>query len=399
MLARTRATYCFHEIDETVRTFAEARAARHIENNHHTGDLITTIGVAMHIDVPTATILQHFDTVESYAATVIDHANDVVNNKSEEFVYWSTFESAEDIHCAHSSSMTLEKAQAVFSQLHSPTLGTPNIKLVLREVHYDVSNTTPITVSPYDADTVSVMKTERWPRSSSGCLDIWLTTIGDGILGFATFPFANEPQATFGVVADYRTTSTLFGNNNYNRNRTLVHEIGHCLGLFHVFSDPSAPIPLIFQTDDNDEQQEVYGDGIKDTPRQYEPTFGNPLVDNHNNPGNVAFVNYMDYTDDAACFAFTDEQVARMHYFVANDVSTYVADINITNCGTTTTTDGENMVVVMPVTTEQQMTTETEPSSTGTDSGGTDTWMIVAIVFIVLTVLLLGALIAVLRRK
>ena len=58
---------------------------------------------------------------------------------------------------------------------------------------------------------------------------------GQGLLGYATFPmdFADKPLND-GVVLLY---STMPGSSQpkYNMGRTLVHESGHWMGLYHTF--------------------------------------------------------------------------------------------------------------------------------------------------------------------
>ena len=52
-----------------------------------------------------------------------------------------------------------------------------------------------------------------------------------------------------------------------------------------------------------------------DTPNCAGPNFGSPawpVVTCNNGPNGDMFMNYMDYTDDAAMFMFTAQQVTRM---------------------------------------------------------------------------------------
>ena len=54
---------------------------------------------------------------------------------------------------------------------------------------------------------------------------------------------------------------------------------------------------------------------VADTPNCAGPNFGKPafpLVTCNNGPNGDMFMNYMDYTDDAAMFMFTAQQVLRM---------------------------------------------------------------------------------------
>src|SRR5690606_1243962 len=86
-----------------------------------------------------------------------------------------------------------------------------------------------------------------WP--SDAYLNIWVCTLTADYLGYAQFPSVagipglNESQAeaaaTDGVIIDYRyfgDTGAVEGNL-YNRGRTTTHEVGHWLGLLHIWGD------------------------------------------------------------------------------------------------------------------------------------------------------------------
>jgi len=130
-------------------------------------------------------------------------------------------------------------------------------------------------------------------------LNLWVCPLTGGLLGYAQFP--GGPQATDGVVINYRA----FGTNGtaqapFNKGRTATHEIGHYFNLRHIWGDT----PDCSGTD-----------MVSDTPNCAGPNFGNPafpVVTCNNGPNGDMFMNYMDYTDDAAMFMFSAQQVIRM---------------------------------------------------------------------------------------
>jgi len=116
----------------------------------------------------------------------------------------------------------------------------------------------------------SVPSTFNLPSPGNDFIHVDAATFGGP--GFATFP-------------------------NYNLGRTTTHEMGHWLGLFHVWGNGGC-------TSD---------DGIADTPIQNDSNFGCP---NHpssscGNTGDM-FMNYMDYVNDNCMNAFTQGQAQYM---------------------------------------------------------------------------------------
>ena len=97
-----------------------------------------------------------------------------------------------------------------------------------------------------------------------------------------------------------------FGNTGtatapFNLGRTATHEIGHWLNLRHIWGDDGTGCSG--------------SDFVADTPNAAGPNFGTPTfphVTCNNGPNGDLFMNYMDYTDDAAMFMFTAGQVDRM---------------------------------------------------------------------------------------
>jgi len=138
---------------------------------------------------------------------------------------------------------------------------------------------------------------------ASKYLNIWVSEIEGGILGYAQFPQANP--ATDGVVIDYRYFGTMgTAVAPFNLGRTTTHEVGHWLYLFHIWGDGGCSID----------------DAVADTPLAGQPNFTNPpctslgpnscIAANNDLPD--MFQNYMDYSADACMNLFTAGQKARM---------------------------------------------------------------------------------------
>jgi hypothetical protein len=143
---------------------------------------------------------------------------------------------------------------------------------------------------------------DAWP--SDKYLNVWVCTLdSEGLLGYAQFP--GGPPATDGVVITY----TGFGNIGtatapFDKGRTATHEIGHWLDLYHIWGDDTLlPDPC------------SGSDNVADTPNQEAMNYGCPTfphISCGNGPNGDMFVNYMDYTDDACMYMFTNGQVIRI---------------------------------------------------------------------------------------
>jgi len=143
---------------------------------------------------------------------------------------------------------------------------------------------------------------DAWPASKY--LNLWVCTLGGGLLGYAQFP--GGAAATDGVVI----LNTAFGTTGtatapFNLGRTATHEVGHWLNLNHIWGDTS----------------DCSGtDHVADTPNAQAPNFGVPSFPHitcSNGPSGDMFMNYMDYVDDKAMVMFTHGQVARMQATLA----------------------------------------------------------------------------------
>lgn len=132
--------------------------------------------------------------------------------------------------------------------------------------------------------------------------NIWVCSLGGGILGYAEFPSASHTD-TYGAVITFSS----FGRTGlvvppYDQGRTCTHEVGHCFRLNHIWGDDGGSCGGT--------------DYVADTPNQADETYGCrtfPSTDACTPSGNgIMFMNYMDYSDDDCLNMFTTGQVTRM---------------------------------------------------------------------------------------
>jgi hypothetical protein len=148
-----------------------------------------------------------------------------------------------------------------------------------------------------------------WPTKRY--LNIWVCQLASSLLGYAQFP--GGPARTDGVVILH----SAFGTNGtvqapFDKGRTATHEVGHWLNLRHIWADTMG-------CDGSDH--------VVDTPNAAGPNVGKPAFPHitcNNGPNGDMFVNYMDYSDDAAMFMFTTGQVARMSACLAGPRSSFL---------------------------------------------------------------------------
>lgn len=132
--------------------------------------------------------------------------------------------------------------------------------------------------------------------NSSQYLNMWVCNLGGGLLGYAQFP--GGTAATDGVVILYSAFGRVSAAAPYNYGRTVTHEVGHWLGLRHIWGDANCGNDL-----------------VNDTPTQSTSNSGCPSCHGftcNNQPVGDMYMNYMDYTDDKCMYMFTQGQADRM---------------------------------------------------------------------------------------
>ncbi|KAK2808604.1 hypothetical protein FQN49_008703 [Arthroderma sp. PD_2] len=123
-----------------------------------------------------------------------------------------------------------------------------------------------------------------------------------GLLGFCYFPMANPSESDLLVDGCVILSGSVPGGETapFNEGKTTTHEVGHYMGLYHVFNEASGNC-----------QQD--GDMVADTPIQGTQTSGCPQgKDSCPQEGVDSIHNYMDYSDDPCMNEFTPGQISRM---------------------------------------------------------------------------------------
>lgn len=158
-------------------------------------------------------------------------------------------------------------------------------------------------------------------------LNIWVTDANavTNLLGFSNFPILSGLAGVTGggtsLTDGLWCKASNFGSQNifpsgtydpvYKYGRTSTHELSHYFGIRHTWGDATCAT-----------------DYCNDTPAASGPTYGTqtypyqpnscPTTSPPTGAEGVMFMNFADYTDDAAMFMFTDEQKIRMQTAMVN---------------------------------------------------------------------------------
>jgi hypothetical protein len=233
---------------------------------------------------------------------------------------------------------------AAFAQVAADT----RIRFCLAQVDPQGRRTTGIIRKYTNTDAFSAQDAVKYSSQggddawdSKRYLNIWVCKMFGRTLGYSSIP--GGPAELDGVVIAYDVFGTE-GNvrSPYDRGRTTTHEVGHWLGLKHIWGD------AICGSDDVDDTptQQYYNYGC--------PSF--PLVTNCSPDANGAmFMNFMDFTDDGCMNMFTYGQKARIRALFAKNnlhnsfLSSFACDSTLAQGGPIAAED--TAIVVVPVVT------------------------------------------------
>lgn len=168
------------------------------------------------------------------------------------------------------------------------------------------------------SDNSTLKALSYWP--SEDYLNIWVTDLSD-LLGFAQFPISDQLDGledgssnalTDGIVVDYQAFGSIDKypdavlKASFAKGRTATHEVGHFLGLRHIWGDTGS--------------SQCTTDYCDDTPVQSTSTSGCPSQPASGGCGTTEkmFQNYMDFTNDQCMNLFTLDQNSRMRTVLDN---------------------------------------------------------------------------------
>jgi len=262
---------------------------------------------------------------ESAIQNALDALNKNINGQDDKFLemYQLQFLKTPDIFAAVRGEANVEFRLAGLDPLGNPTNG-------IVRVQSDFSN---------GVEPRNLVKTLSYWNSYQ-YLNIW--TCADftqsGLGGWAQFPGGG--MSTDGIVL-------LYSSMTDPQSSTLTHEVGHWLGLYHIWGDAECGSDGIYDTpthryDNNgwSESSPTPQGHPKPTPALFPYHVGLVppsgvggakwgCVADSLNPAGEMFMNYMDYTNDNYCTMFSKGQVAVFDETLVGDTAEYGFRIHI----------------------------------------------------------------------
>jgi hypothetical protein len=196
-----------------------------------------------------------------------------------------------------------------------PVAGSSNIQFILAKQDPNGLPTNGIdriqgTKNNYNQDDAALLgQIAQWDPNEY--LNLYVVQLSNPLIGYASFPLSDLPGLGFpatssisdGVTIDYRFFGIGGNAAEISRGRTATHEIGHYLGLRHIWGDGGCGVD----------------DFVTDTPTQDNSNSvcnANPSRFSCNS--NDMIQNYMDYTPDRCMNIFTKGQIERFDVVLAN---------------------------------------------------------------------------------
>ncbi len=144
----------------------------------------------------------------------------------------------------------------------------------------------------------------------SGYMNIYVTDIGDNILGYS--PLGGRGNGDGVVIAKFAfggsgACGDISTSASLDRGRTLTHEVGHFFVLDHIWGGGCNQ-----------------DDGVADTPDSDGPNYGCPQNGKQACGSTDMHMNYMDYSNDECMYMFSAGQSTRMENYVRANLQSFV---------------------------------------------------------------------------
>ena len=152
----------------------------------------------------------------------------------------------------------------------------------------------------------------------SGYMNIFVTDIGDNILGYS--PLGGRGNGDGVVIAKFAFGGTgacgdVSTSSSLDRGRTLTHEIGHFFLLDHIWGGGCGQ-----------------DDSVADTPSAEQPNYGCPQNGKQSCGTTDMHMNYMDYSNDECMYMFSAGQSTRMENYIQANLQSFINN-GATACG------------------------------------------------------------------